>query len=270
MANDLHGRWGVILGASSGLGAATAREFARSGMNVIGLYLGHSQPSSETQTFAEALAREHGVITHFIRCNIASDERRTAAIAEIGETLRAHPKMAQSVHALVHSVAFGALLPFINTDPAQAVNRRQMEMTMDVMANSLVYWTQDLWHAGLFTRGSRIFAMSSSGSQQTVQNYGAVSAAKAALESHTRQLANELAIHGVAVNALLAGVTDTPALRKIPTSAQLVDSALRRNPSKRLTTPEDVAIAVRALCAPDLQWITGTSIPVDGGELFSQ
>ena len=45
----------------------------------------------------------------------------------------------------------GALLPFINTDPAQAVTRKQMEMTMDGMANSLVYWTQDLWHAGLFS-----------------------------------------------------------------------------------------------------------------------
>ena len=100
--------------------------------------------------------------------------------------------------------------------------------------------------------------MSSSGSQQTVQNYGAVSAAKAALESHTRQLA-ELAIHGVAVNA--AGRGDRhPGVAQDPGQRAAGRQALRRNPSKRLTTPEDVAIAVRALCAPDLQWITGTSI----------
>ena len=50
---------------------------------------------------------------------------------------------------------------------------------MDVMANSLVYWTQDLFYAGLFSKGSRVFGMSSAGSIQTFPYYGVVSAAKA-------------------------------------------------------------------------------------------
>ena len=89
-------------------------------------------------------------------------------------------------------------------------------MTLDVMAHSLVYWTQDLFFAGLLAPGARIFAMTSAGDHIVWPAYGAVSAAKAALESHVRQLAVELAPHRVAVNALRAGVTDTPALRKIP------------------------------------------------------
>jgi NAD(P)-dependent dehydrogenase (short-subunit alcohol dehydrogenase family) len=70
----------------------------------------------------------------------------------------------------------------------------------------------------------------------------------------------------VAVNALRAGVTDTPALRKIPGAEVLLAEAERRNPGGRLTTPEDVAAAVAVLALPGAGWITGNVIGVDGGE----
>jgi NAD(P)-dependent dehydrogenase (short-subunit alcohol dehydrogenase family) len=96
--------------------------------------------------------------------------------------------------------------------------------------------------------------------------YGAVSAAKAALESHVRQLALELGAAGVSVNALRAGVTDTPAARKIPVAEVLFQEARRRNPGGRLTRPEDVAGAIVALSLPGTGWISGNVIGVDGGE----
>lgn len=266
--SDLKGRWALILGVSSGLGAATARELARSGMHVFGLYLGRGQSSSETVALAESIAREFGVTAHFVRANAASDDKRAEAIAALQELLSKNASGPQSIHVLVHSLAFGSLGPYIDNGATPAITRAQMDMTIDVMANSLVYWVQDLWRAGLLARGSRVFSMSSAGSQQVVRNYGAVGAAKAALEAHTRQLAFELGPHGILVNAIMAGVAHTNALRKIPTNSEIVDSATRRNPSKRLTTPKDVAVAVRALCDPEMQWITGATIPVDGGEFF--
>jgi enoyl-[acyl-carrier protein] reductase III len=266
--HTLKGRWAVILGVSSGLGAACARALAASGVNIFGLYLGRGQSSAETQAFAETLAAEHGVRCEFVRANIASDEKRVDAIAALRRVLDEQPQGTQSVHVLVHSVAFGTLLPYLDADPGKAMSRAQMEMTLDVMANSLVYWTQDLWRAGLFVRGSRIFSMSSAGSHQFTPNYGAVGAAKAALEAHTRALAAELAPHGITANAIVAGVTDTNALRKIPGSDVLAERALARNPSARLTMPDDVGVAVRVLSDPDLNWITGATIPVDGGEIF--
>ena len=78
---------------------------------------------------------------------------------------------------------------------------------------------------------------------------GAVSAAKSALESHTRQLALELAPLGITANAIMAGVTDTPALRKIPGSTEMIDLAKRKNPSGRLTLPKDVADAIDSMFA---------------------
>ncbi len=170
------------------------------------------------------------------------------------------------IHVFMHSLAFGSLLPFIADTPEEAVSQAQMEMTLNVMAHSLVYWTQDMVRRDLLGRGSRLFSMTSEGSQRVVPNYGAVSAAKAALESHTRQLALELGSRGVLVNTIQAGVTDTPALRKIPGNETMVQRTMERNPSGRMTVPEDVAVTIAALSDPAIQFVSGSVIFVDGGE----
>jgi enoyl-[acyl-carrier-protein] reductase (NADH) len=141
-----------------------------------------------------------------------------------------------------------------------------MEMTIDVMANSLVYWTQGLMSRNLMKKGGRIFAMTSSGGHTVLPSYGAVSAAKSALESHIRQLAMELGHHGITANAVMAGVTDTPALRKIPGAADMLKVARAKNPGGHLTTPEDVAKAIVLLADDHAFWISGNVIGVDGGE----
>src|SRR4029077_7521633 len=137
------------------------------------------------------------------------------------------------VRVVMHSLAFGSLVPFITDDPKEGVDRKKMEMTQDVMANSLVYWVQDLYRRGFLGKGSKIYAMTSEGSSRVVPSYGVVSSAKAALESHVRQLAMELARKGigVTVNAIRAGVTVTPALLKIPESQTMIDITMKRNPT---------------------------------------
>jgi enoyl-[acyl-carrier-protein] reductase (NADH) len=151
------------------------------------------------------------------------------------------------------------------------ITRKNMEMTLDVMANSLVYWAQDVWRAGLFADGSKIYAMTSEGSSRVIPSYGAVSAAKSALESNCRQLAMEFAkLHsGVTVNAIRAGVTKTPALMQLPEAQDLIDHALRRNPMGRLASVDDVASAIVAFSGEGTHWLTGNVLGVDGGELVT-
>jgi enoyl-[acyl-carrier-protein] reductase (NADH) len=146
-----------------------------------------------------------------------------------------------------------------------------MEMTLDVMAHSLVYWAQDVWRAGLFGEGSKVYAMTSEGSTRVISSYGAVSAAKCALESHCRQLAMEFARlgSGVTINAIRAGVTQTPALMQLPEAEDLIDHAMRRNPMGRLTTVDDVAQAIVKLSGDGTHWMTGNVLGVDGGELIA-
>jgi enoyl-[acyl-carrier-protein] reductase (NADH) len=134
------------------------------------------------------------------------------------------------------------------------------------MGHSLVYWVQECLWAGLLDRGARIFAMTSIGSTRAIPQYGPVSAAKAILEAHIRQLAVELAPAGITANAILAGVTDSNALRQIPGYEKLLEVARQRNPNRRLTQPEDVARSIAALCHPATYWLTGNTLHVDGGE----
>lgn len=256
-------RWALILGASSGFGAACSRALADAGYNIIGA---HFDLKSTLPRALEVKAdvETKGRAAVFFNKNIADDRNRAEIIAEIQEHLGKGG--GGSIHIMLHSVAFGSTKPFIAENPEAAVDRKGIEMTLDVMANSLVYWVQDLVRAGLLVRGSKVFSMTSSGSHRVITGYGPVSAAKAALESHTRQLALELASHGISVNCFQAGVTDTPAFRVIPNHDKIKEQIMLVHPDGRMTQPEDVAHALVALCDPRVDWISGTVIRVDGGE----
>ena len=257
----LQGKWALILGASSGFGAATAKALAAAGMNICGVHLDLRATLPQAKTVIAEIEAQ-GVKALFFNTNAADPDRRTKVL----DGLAAELGPGGVVHVMMHSLAFGSLLPFIADDPDQAISQAQMEMTSNVMAHSLVYWTQDLVRRGMLGPGSRIFSMTSEGSQRVLPHYGAVSAAKAALESHTRQLALELGPRGILVNCINAGVTDTPALRKIPGNEMMIEMTLRRNPQGRLTTPEDVAATIVALSHPAVKFISGSVIFVDGGE----
>jgi len=271
MADDRE-RWALILGASSGMGEAAGLALARAGYRIFGVHLDFRAGLQHVADVTAAIETA-GSEALFINMNAADDHKRAAAIARIGERFEASRGEGKRPHlrVVMHSLAFGSLVPFLAEDPRNGLSRKQMEMTLDVMANSLVYWVQDLWRAGLLERGSKVYAMTSEGSARTIPSYGAVSAAKAALESHCRQLAMELARldAGVAVNAIRAGVTETPALRKIPEAARVIEHTLVRNPHGRLTTVEDVGDAIVTLAATDSDWINGNVINVDGGEFHT-
>ncbi len=267
MATDERpGEWALILGASSGFGRAVALELATLGMHIVGVHLDRKSTLPNVDRLVADI-RARGREAFFFNVNAADAEKRREVVDALQAKFQAHGAPA-TIRVLLHSLAFGTLKRFVTDTRADAVSKAQVDMTLDVMANSLVYWVQELLARGLMDSGGRIFAMTSAGGARVWATYGAVSAAKAALESHVRQLALELAPLGITANAIMAGVTDTPALRKIPGSDEMLTLAQRKNPSGRLTTPQDVADAIGLLSHPKSHWLTGNVICVDGGEFI--
>ncbi len=257
--------YAIILGASSGFGEAVAMELAASGFNIVGIHLDRGSALTKVEQIKRQI-QDKGVEALFFNINAASEQKRNEVLTRLKEHFAEKGNQGR-VKVMLHSLAFGSLAPFIHNDPKERLSQKQMEMTLNVMAHSLVYWTRDIMLADLFGRGAKIYAMTSSGSTRVTPFYGAVSAAKAALESHVRQLALELAPYQITCNAIRAGVTFTPALRKIPGHETMIDIALSQIPFKRLTQPADIAKFICAQATSDEIWATGNIFNVDGGEI---
>jgi NAD(P)-dependent dehydrogenase (short-subunit alcohol dehydrogenase family) len=255
-------RWALVLGASSGFGAATARRLANDGYNIVGVHLDRR----ETQPLADevkAAIEKAGRKALFFNKNCARPENRNEVLAS---TKNALAPQDDRVHVVFHSIAFGIVKPYLGEN---AATPEDIQLTCEVMGNDVVYWIQALLASELLGAPGRIFAMTSEGDRRVWKGYGPVSAAKCVLESNIRQLAVELAPRGVTANCILAGVTDTPALRKIPGNEAMVESSLKRNPHGRLTRPDDVASFISLLCDDRAAWVTGAILPCDGGETIA-
>ena len=141
-------------------------------------------------------------------------------------------------------------------------------MTLDVMANSLVYWTQDLVRAGLLGRGRTDLRHDLGGRPRGLEGVRRGLGGEVARSSRTSVSSPSSSRRSASRRmAIKAGVTDTPALRKIPGNEAIVDerpgAQSRRPPDHaRRTSPP----AARALSQPGAQWLTGCVVNVDGGE----
>jgi len=252
--------WALILGASSGFGGSVAIKLAQDGYNIVGIHLDRQATMPQVEKIIKEIENSGSEALYF-NVNAADEKKRKEIVQGLKEKLNNQP----AIKVVMHSLAFGTLKPFISNEFEQ-ISKTQMEMTLDVMAHSLVYWVQDIFSNKLLADKCRIFAMTSSGGHSSIPFYGAVSAAKAALESHVRQLAYELGPLNAAVNSIMAGVTETPALKKIPGNKSMMEVAISKNPRDRLTTPEDIAKVISILCKDGGEWISGGIINADGGE----
>ncbi|NAS30596.1 SDR family oxidoreductase [Flavobacteriaceae bacterium R38] len=263
MVKEFTGDWALILGGSSGLGLASAKKLAQHGMNICVIHRDRKSSVERIEKdFQEITA--YGVELLSYNIDATRSDKRKEAI----EKLAAQISGKGTIKCLVHSLSKGNLKAMVS-DEAPVLQNDDFHLTIDAMAISLYDWTRTLFDAKLFSDNASIIAFTSEGNTKAWKHYAAVSAAKAALEAITRNIALEFAPYGIRANCIQAGVTDTPSLRMIPGNEQLRAFAVKRNPNKRLTVPEDVAGVVYLLCKEEAAWINGTVIPVDGGEHIS-
>ncbi len=251
--------WVLLLGGSTGHGAATAKQLAKDGYGIIAFHFDRG----EAKKIAEKTIIEIGEITkgdcHYFNSNAASEEVMDKYIPQIKEITDGQP-----LKLLLHSIAFGTTTNFFGGKP---VTQKQMDMTIHVMGNSLLYWTQKLFAADLLSKGSRVIGLTSEGNYLAMDGYGPVSVAKVAMEAIIRQIGWELGKYGITANSVQAGVTPTRALTKITENwKDWIENTKERNPMGRTTTPEDVAGTISLLLKPEADFINCSIIYCDGGE----
>ncbi len=251
--------WALILGGSSGLGLATAKKLARHGFHIIIVHRDARVDLQRIESDFEEITSS-GVQLKSFNIDVANPEKRISVLEEIATTIAS-----DKIKVLVHSIAKGSLKP-MQSDSGNTLEHQDFTITLNAMALSLYDWVKAIHNDGLFADDTRIISFTSEGNAKAWPGYAAVSAAKVTLEALTRNIALEFASSGIKANCIQAGATETPAFSMIPNSNKLKESALKRNPNRRLTTPEDVANVVYLLTTNEAKWITGTVIKVDGGE----
>ncbi len=254
------GNWAIILGGSSGFGLAAVEKLARHGMSIAVLYRETAAAERALKENFLQLAATNQVTIQPYNINALDSAARIKFIDDFG-TDKKH-----SVKLLLHSIARGNLKPLVKEGDKEPLTQEDIQLTTYAMATSLLDWTKDLLAADLFHADGRIIGLTSEGSDKYWEGYAAVSIAKASLESLTTYMAVELSKYGLKTNLIQAGITATPSLKRIPDSERLIQHAIDRNPSGRITKPEDVANVIYLLCTDEAAWINGTVVHVDGGE----
>jgi len=260
--------WAIILGGSSGFGFAAVEKLARHGMHVALLY-------RETVAGERSLIEKLNVLsakTNTIILPYNINALDAAGRSSFLQQFNAAVNKKQVVRLLLHSIARGNLKPLINQDSDLSgikhdqLSIEDIQLTTYAMSTSLLDWTRALHEETLFESDARIIGLTSEGAHKYWDSYAAVSIAKASLESLATYMAVEFGKYGLKTNLIQAGITATPSLKRIPGSKELIEIAKTRNPSGRMTEPEDVANAIYLLCKTEASWINGALIHVDGGE----
>ena len=247
---DLSGKIALVTGASRGIGAATVQLLARHGTHVIV----SSRKLDACEAVAAAIRADGGLAS--------------AYAAHIGEVA--------SIDALFRQLAEAELVPDILVNNAATNPYFGPMLDMDLAAfdktvevNIRGYFHTSVCAARLMRErgGGAIVNVASVNGRRAAPGQGVYSLTKAAILSMTEGFAKELAPHGIRVNAVLPGLTETKFASALTQNPEILKPLLRMIPLGRAAQPAEIAPMIVFLCSPAASYITGASFAVDGGFL---
>lgn len=250
---NLEGRVAVITGGASGIGLATATEFAQAGATVVVI----DENATQAKVGMDQI-RSQGGVSHFF----AADVSREDDVKRIATVLAQQFK---SVDFLINNAAI------VIAKPIEECTVAEWDRLMDVNVKSIFLMTKHL------------LPLLRSSSSPAIVNLGSISsfvgqkhtpfyvASKGAVAMFSKALALDFSSYGIRVNCVCPGITDTPMLRfhlsHSPDPEAMERDRKNRVPMNRFLSPNEVAKTILFLCGPDSSGITGTTLVVDAGYL---
>lgn len=254
------GQHAVVTGGSRGIGAAIARALADRGAKVTIM----SRSRVTLETTAKALRSDTGATVSVIECDVT----------DAASIRRAFLRAADStgpVQVLINNAGAAESVPFAK------MTRETWDRMISVNLTSTYACSAEVLPAMLLAKSGRIVNIASTAGLRGYKTMTAYCAAKHGVIGLTRALALEAAKHGVTVNAVCPGYTDTDLTDNSVANLAVVfktteDDAramlVRTIPRGAMITPEEVASAVCWLCSPEAGAVTGIALPIAGGEIL--
>jgi NAD(P)-dependent dehydrogenase (short-subunit alcohol dehydrogenase family) len=245
----LIGRLALVTGAGQGNGRAIARGLARAGARVIATDLDRDAAQRVAGEIVAAGGQAWGY-----RLDVTQADECTALAAEVG-----------AAHGLVDLLVNNAgIIVREGLDSPHAAANLQHTLDVNVLGSFLPL---QAWLGSLRATRGCVINIASIAAQVGIPGVVGYSPSKGAIKQLTQALAVELAPDGVRVNAIAPGVIDTPMTAPTRAAPDKLARFMSRTPMARVGQPEELIGPVVFLASPMASYVTGVTLPVDGGFL---
>jgi len=251
--NRLQGKTALVTGSSQGIGQGVAIRLAQEGANVIINY--HSNPKGADDTLAQVKAAGSDGL---------SVQADLAHLDQIDSLIQQSVDKFGQIDILVNNAGLEKNAPFWQ------VTEADYDLVLEVNLKGVFFTTQAfVKHLMARNAPGRVINMSSVHEELPFPHFASYCASKGGLKMLCRDLAIELAPFNITVNNVAPGAIETPINTKLLNDKDKLAALLANIPLRRLGEPGDVAGAVLFLASSDANYITGTTIIVDGGLLWN-